>query len=151
MADIIFYGKLNCINNNKQVSLLKAAGHNVEIRDILAEDFKQGCLRGYFGSMPVKEWFNMTAPAIKNGDVSVDSMTETEALDAMVQDKYLIRRPLMDIQGKKICGFRYDELDLMIGLAAVKGKEEEMETLKNDDMTTCPFTKTDDDCDKQAG
>ena len=149
MAKITFYAKSNCINNHKQIKLLKAAGHQVTERDILTETWASDELRGYFGSSPVNEWFNMTAPAIKSGRFSTDGISESQALEAMTNDPLLIRRPLMDIGGQKLCGFRKDELDQIIGLSPTVGHEQEMQTLQNENITTCPFLKTDTNCDKQ--
>lgn len=149
MAEITFYAKPNCVNNGKQIKLLKAAGHKVTERDIRSEVWTANELRGYFGSTPVNEWFNMTAPAIKTKAFSIDGVTESQALEAMINEPLLIRRPLMDISGQKLCGFRKDELDQMIGLSPVEGHEQEMQTLQKENITTCPFLATNTNCDKQ--
>lgn len=92
----------------------------------------------------------MTAPAIKSGIISVDTLSEQEAIEAMIADPLLIRRPLMDIEGRKICGFRYDELDALIGLLPSEGREQEIQALRSDTITVCPFVETEANCDKQT-
>ena len=146
MAQIIFYGKPNCINNNKQKVLLKAAGHDVVDKDILSQDWQSEQLQSFFGSAPVPEWFNTTAPAVKSGTVIIDRISSEDALEAMVNDPLLIRRPLMEIGGQKLCGFRYEELDAMIGLSPAEGQPD----LRSEEMTTCPFLdKTVENCDER--
>ena len=140
MATIIFYGKPNCINNSKQKSLLRAAGHVVDDQDILNQKWQPDQLCSYFGNAPVPEWFNMTAPAIKVGAVEVDTMSAQDALEAMMADPLLIRRPLMNIEGQKVCGFRHEQLDEMIGLSPMEGHEKEMAILRSEDITLCPFS-----------
>lgn len=149
MATITFYGKPNCVNNHKQKRLLRAAGHEVVEQDILSQNWTPGQLRPFFGEAPVSDWFNRTAPAIKDKWFWPDQVSAPQALEAMMCDPLLIRRPLMIIEGQKICGWDYDALDALIGLSPQAGCEEEMQTLRNDDITTCPFVKTTQDCDQQ--
>lgn len=130
--------------------MLRAAGHTVDDRDILSQTWQSDGLHSYFGQMPVCDWFNMTAPAIKTGTLLIHSMSGQEAIEAMMDDPLLIRRPLMEIEGQKICGFRFEELDSMIGLSPVQGREEEMQALRSENITTCPYTQTETNCDKQA-
>ena len=149
MVSIIFYGKPNCVNNNKQKALLRAAGHAVDDRDILSHPWTPEELEPYFNGHEVCDWFNKTAPAIKSGSLSVDSFSAKQALDAMIEDPLLIRRPLMDVEGQKLCGFRFEELDAMIGLEPAAGHEAEMQNLQSQNITTCPFLATTTNCDQQ--
>ena len=149
MAKITFYGKPNCVNNNKQKKLLQAAGHVIDDQDILSQAWQPDQLREYFGNAPVCEWFNMTAPAIKQKTIAVDTISAMDALTAMMNDPLLIRRPLMAINGHKICGFRHDELDELVGLSPEAGHEAEMDALKSENITTCPFLQTTTNCDQQ--
>ena len=109
--------------------MLKAAGHQVIAKNILTEDWQAERLRPFFGEMPVREWFNYSAPAIKHGDVNPDQLTEHEALALMREDSLLIRRPLMQVDDRFMAGFDQQTVDSWIGL-------KEMETAQ--DMETCP-------------
>lgn len=149
MATILFFGKPNCVNNNKQKTLLRAAGHLVQEHDILSHDWKPDQLREYFGDAPVAEWFNLMAPLIKSNEFPIDNLSAVQALEAMVNDPLLIRRPLMDIEGRKICGFRFEEIDKIIGLSPAAGHEDEMEDLRSENMTTCPFQGNQPNCDQR--
>jgi len=148
MATIIFYGKMNCINNFKQKRLLRAAGHDLVDQDILSQAWTPDRLRPFFGEAPVREWFNMTAPVIKQKRFAPDRVSAAQALEAMVRDPLLIRRPLLMIEGQRICGFDLETLGELIELSAQPGSEDEMEALRNDDMITCSFMRTAQDCDQ---
>lgn len=138
MADIHFFGKPNCRNNEKQKQLLKAAGHTVLEYDILTYAFTEELLYTYFGSMEVVDWFNVTAPAIKNGSIVPSEMNETQALQEMLADRLLIRRPLMQIGNVRLCGFDREEIVAIIDLQAEPGSEETFTKLLSEDVVTCP-------------
>ena len=102
---IVFYEKPGCVNNTRQKALLAQAGHEVEARNLLEYPFSAATLRPFFGARPLAEWFNPSAPRLKNGEVQPDRLDETTALQAMLADRLLIRRPLIEAQGRKVVGF----------------------------------------------
>lgn len=116
MAQITFYEKPGCIANRKQKALLNASGHDLELRNILTEDWTPETLRPFFGSHPVSHWFNRSAPAVKSGAVIPEEMDENAAVVAMCADPLLIRRPLMQSDGERRCGFDTDDVRAWIGL-----------------------------------
>jgi nitrogenase-associated protein len=116
MATILFYEKPGCANNTRQKVLLAAAGHTVWARNLLTEPWTAARLRGFFGELPVTEWFNLAAPRIREGEVAYERLTETEALLLMLADPLLIRRPLMEVDGECRVGFEPAEVDAWIGL-----------------------------------
>lgn len=116
MAQVIFYEKPGCVNNTRQKALLLAAGHTVEARNLLAESWSAERLRGYFGTRPVAAWFNRSAPAVTAGRVVPEQMDETQALAMMVQDPLLIRRPLLEVDGRRSVGFEAQDIMVLLGL-----------------------------------
>ena len=54
MATVTFYEKPGCINNTRQKKLLAAAGHQVEVKNLLTEAWQAERLRAFFGDMPVR-------------------------------------------------------------------------------------------------
>lgn len=102
---IVFYEKPGCVNNTKQKALLAEAGHEVEARSLLDHPFDAATLRRFFGELPVAAWFNPSAPRLKNGEVRPESLDEEAALAAMLADRLLIRRPLIDAGGWQAVGF----------------------------------------------
>jgi len=118
MAQIIFYEKPGCINNTKQKKLLRDAGHIVIAKNLLTEDWsdKPLSLLTFFNEMPVNQWFNRSAPAIKQGIIDPDKLDTHQAISVMLSDPLLIRRPLMQVGNEKRAGFNEQDIDSWIGL-----------------------------------
>jgi nitrogenase-associated protein len=105
MTEIAFYEKPGCISNNKQKLLLAKHGHRLLVHNILAEAWTPERLRPFFGERPVPDWFNPTAPRVRDGDIVPAELTEAEALALMVAEPLLIRRPLMETPDGRCAGF----------------------------------------------
>ena len=116
MAEVIFWEKPRCIGNATQKALLKASGHGLEVRNMLTEPWTAETLRPFFGSRPVAEWFNASSPRVKSGEIAPEALTGAEALALMLADPVLIRRPLMQVGGARMSGFRQAEVHAWIGL-----------------------------------
>jgi len=102
---VVFYEKPGCLTNAKQKELLRAFGHRLDVRNLLAEPWSPERLRPFFGERPVPEWFNPTAPRVKSGGVRPQELDEVQALELMVDDPLLIRRPLMETGAGRCSGF----------------------------------------------
>lgn len=114
--EIVFYEKPGCAGNARQKAVLRAAGHEVVARSLLAEPWTAERLCAFFGEMPVAVWFNMAAPAVKAGTVRPDTLTADEALVLMLHQPLLIRRPLLQV-GERLCtGFAAADLTSRLGL-----------------------------------
>jgi len=105
MNFVIFYEKPGCKTNAKQKQSFREAGCKVIERDILNHGLTDVELHEFFKNMPVTKWFNPSAPLIKSGKINPVSLSKEEALKMLMKDPILIRRPLMIIKGKKLCGF----------------------------------------------
>jgi nitrogenase-associated protein len=116
MANVIFYEKPGCASNAKQKALLIASGHELDVRDLLKEPWSASSLRPYFGSKPVREWFNPASPRVKSGEVKPDEVNPQEAIMMMILDPGLIRRPLMRIGDHCEAGFDIEAVSRWIGL-----------------------------------
>lgn len=119
---VVFYEKPGCVNNTRQKALLRAAGHEVKTRCLLNWPWTGEELRAFFGQRLVAEWFNPTAPRIKSGEIDPRTMDEAAALTAMLADPLLIRRPLVEADGRKIQGFDED-MQRWLGVAAPEALE----------------------------
>jgi nitrogenase-associated protein len=105
MSLIIFYEKPGCKTNAKQKQSFREAGCKVIARDILEHGMTDMELHEFFKNMPVTKWFNPTAPQIKKGEINPVHLDKETALKMLMDNPILIRRPLMVIKGKKLCGF----------------------------------------------
>jgi nitrogenase-associated protein len=107
MAVVHFYEKPGCASNRRQRELLLEAGHIVFVHDLLQQPWSEtpAKLRSFFAGLPVADWFNRSAPAIKNGDVLPEALDEAQAIALMISDPLLIRRPLLEVDGRRLAGF----------------------------------------------
>jgi nitrogenase-associated protein len=128
MAIVLFYEKPGCINNTRQKVLLAAAGHTVQARNLLTEKWTAARLRAFFGELPVAEWFNHSAPRVRDGEIWPHRLSARAALALMVSDPLLIRRPLMQVDDECRVGFDQDAVHRWIGLNSHAGKREDLET-----------------------
>lgn len=127
MAKIVFYEKPGCSNNTQQKALLAAAGHEVVARNLLSERWTKEQLRAFFGTRPVAEWFNRAAPRVKSGEVVPERLDAETALDLMLQEPLLIRRPLIESSGRREIGFDQKKIHDWLGL-----------TPTGEDLESCP-------------
>jgi nitrogenase-associated protein len=117
MALVIFYAKPGCGGNARQRALLEASGHTLDVRNLLAEPWTAEGLRRFFGARPVSQWFNMSAPRVKSGEVQPSALSPEAALALLVADPLLIRRPLLQVGNRREAGFEPPLIDAWIGLA----------------------------------
>ncbi|EAZ92883.1 ArsC/Spx/MgsR family protein [Crocosphaera chwakensis] len=128
MANVTFYEKPGCKNNTKQKNLLIAAGHTLEAKSLLTESWTAEKLRPFFGDLSVSLWFNKSAPRIKSGEVLPDNLSEEKALELMIADPLLIRRPLIQVEAVYRVGFDPEIIDAWIGLNPENPVTEDLET-----------------------
>lgn len=135
MATIQFYQKPGCATNARQKRMLEAAGHTVIARSLLTEPWSAAALRGFFGSMPVKAWFNPASPRIKSGEIKPEKLDAPSAIALMLDDPLLIRRPLMESDGQRCAGFDREPVTSLLG----KPPDEDAESCSRPAASTpCP-------------
>lgn len=137
MATVTFYEKPGCINNTRQKALLQASGHRVIAHNLLLELWTPERLYPFFEGLAVAQWFNTTARAITTGLVVPEQLDPEIALDLMVLDPGLIRRPLLQVGDQRQVGFDLDLIDRWIGLGATVLGET---GISPTDLTLCPKT-----------
>lgn len=130
MATIIFWEKPGCQGNARQKEILRASGHQLEVRNLLAEPWSEERLALFFGDRPVVEWFNPAHPRIKSGDVVPASYSREEALRLMVAEPLFIVRPLMQVGEERLAGFEVAQVHNWLGLA--------LATVGERDPRNCP-------------
>jgi nitrogenase-associated protein len=118
MSTIRFFEKRGCATNAKQKKCLQNAGHTLLVEDLLAYPWAENAvyLRTFFGEKPLADWFNGNAPDIKDGVIDVALFDEKSAIDAMMANPLLIRRPLMEWNSVKMAGFDANEVRAKLGL-----------------------------------
>lgn len=137
MADIIFFEKPGCINGEKQKAILRAAGHHLNCIDILSYPWSWKSLLDFVAGKKPEAMMNSTAPAVKNGEITPERLSFKVAVEMMVADPILIKRPLVEVDGMKIQGFSDPRLAPYLG-----------DWNGLDDVVTCPNLQTL-SCDEQ--
>jgi nitrogenase-associated protein len=132
---IRFFEKPLCTGNARQKAILLSSGHRLITENLLTYRFTREELRSYFGALPVSQWFNALAPRVKSGELDIQAMDEDQALDAMLADPLLIRRPLMEIKGIRLVGFNIEELE-RIGVSCKQNPR--LHVLAGVDLEGCP-------------
>ncbi len=117
MARVVFYEKPGCGGNARQKALLRQSGHDLDVRDLLTACWTGERLRAFFGARPVAQWFNAATPRERPGEVRPESCEAEAALALMLADPLLIRRPLIEVEGRREAGFDAALIDAWIGLA----------------------------------
>ena len=138
MATILFFEKPGCRNNSRQKAMLQLSGHTVEALNLLEYPWTKEELGCFLGENPVAECFNPAAPSVKSGETDPYACSRDEALDAMIGNPILIKRPLMKIGERCIQGFNMAQLRNIISLSPLPGAEKVVESLRMTDMDNCP-------------
>ncbi|CAD5371956.1 Uncharacterized 15.7 kDa protein in draG 3'region [Rubrivivax sp. A210] len=119
MSTLHFYEKPGCAGNARQRALLQAAGHTLIRHDLLSEPWTAQTLLPFLQPLPVSDWFNRAAPAVKSGQVVPEQLDADAALALLLAQPLLIRRPLLQREdGARLVGFEAAAVDRFVGLAA---------------------------------
>ena len=120
MAVVTFYEKPGCKGNLRQKTLLAAAGHTVQAKNLKTEAWTAERLLAFLGKLPIGSWFNPAAPAIKAGQIVPENLGFEHAVNLLLENPLLIRRPLMEIGEERMVGFDVAAVDAWIGLNDVE-------------------------------
>jgi len=118
MAKIVFYEDPSCLVNTEQKAMLTNAGHEIEIHDLMAEPWSPPSLRPFFAARPVAEWFNMSNPRVRSGEINPSEINPQAALVAMMMDPGLIRGPLIRCGNRCSAGFDNLVMNKWVGATA---------------------------------
>ena len=131
MTTLIFYEKPGCATNARQKRMLLDAGHEVIARDVLREPWTARRLRDFFAGLPVADWFNRAAPQLKSGAIDPARIDAQAALDMMLSDPLLIRRPLIEADGWRLAGFDAAQIEAHLNIAGNSEAPQNSEAHRN--------------------
>ncbi|HMW42005.1 MAG TPA: ArsC/Spx/MgsR family protein [Plasticicumulans sp.] len=137
MAHVVFFEKPGCGGNARQKAALRAAGHSLEVRDLLTWPWTAAQLQEWFSGLPVADWFNRSAPRVRDGEILPERLSAEAALALMLAEPLLIRRPLLEAAGEKRVGWDQEAVDAWLGLAASAAAVGEG-CPKGEKMAPCP-------------
>jgi nitrogenase-associated protein len=113
---VIFYEKTQCAGNARQKSLLKEQGVAFEVRSMLDTIWSSERLNPFFEGLEVCDMFNPFAPAVKNRKINIEKLSKQEAVELMVKEPILIKRPLIQINERFFCGFDIGTLNKALNI-----------------------------------
>jgi len=116
MVQITFFEKPGCTNNTRQKQWLMARGVRVEAVDILTYPWSVDELLAFFGGLPVNEWFNQSAPRVKSSEVVPEQLSQRVALQLLLHEPLLIRRPLLRKGDARKVGFDRKAIAVWLGI-----------------------------------
>ena len=117
MAQVQFWEKPGCGGNAKQKAWLLAAGHKLEVHDLLSWPWTAASLLVFLETLSVSDWFNRAAPAVKAGEVVPETLDRYSAIALLLAQPLLIRRPLLQVGDQRRVGFDPAAIDAWIGLS----------------------------------
>lgn len=109
-----FYEKTGCSGNAKQKELLKSHNISFSVKSLLDTSWTVETLNEFFKGLEIKDIFNPFAPQIRDKEININSLSKDEAITLMIKNPILIKRPLLDINGVKICGFDIEKINELL-------------------------------------
>lgn len=140
MTTLVFYEKPGCVGNQRQKAELRAYGVVLEVKNLIGRPWTSNDLRPFFGTLPVSEWFNLSAPRVKSGEVDVHACNEAQAMQLMIDEPLLIRRPLLQYGQIRQSGFVDGPVLDALGYRLSDGQ----------DLQTCPMGDAQAPCEPPA-
>ena len=109
-----FYEKTGCSGNAKQKELLKSHNISFSVKSLLDTSWSKETLNEFFKGLEIKDIFNPFAPQIRDKEIDISKLSKDEAIELMIKNPILIKRPLLDINGVKICGFDIEKINELL-------------------------------------
>jgi len=113
---IVFYEKPGCSGNAKQKRVLKSHNFAFEVKNILNTPWTKELLLTFFQELPKEEIVNLSAPQFKSNQIDISRYTKETLIDKMIQEPILIKRPLLEIDNHKVCGFDVEKISTLLGI-----------------------------------
>lgn len=132
--EVVFYEKTGCLGNKKQKELLKANGVDFEVKSMLDTKWEKSTLESFFDGLEINQIVNEAAPKVKSGEINFKTISKEQLLEKMIAEPILIKRPLIIVGDKKICGFNITQLNDALNLELDTKKQ--IGTCQNSDPCT---------------
>lgn len=115
--NIIFYEKPGCAGNARQKKILDDLNISYMTKSILDTKWEKSTLEKFFDGLDKKEFLNSFAPQIKNKLLDIDNLSKEQLIEKMIDEPILIKRPLLEIDQHKICGFDIKKINKLLDLS----------------------------------
>ncbi|MBI5154425.1 hypothetical protein HZA57_04225 [Candidatus Poribacteria bacterium] len=107
MAKVTLYFKPRCGTCRRVLKLLETIGHEVDLRDLDDYPPPRSLLETHIDAKNVKAYLNTHSAAYRDHGLREDPPTKKGAIELMMRDPNLIKRPIA-VRGK-VAVFGYDE------------------------------------------
>ncbi len=107
------YGKSTCTTCRDAKSYLLKLGAEFDWRDYGKHPFSAAELKTLFGRRKVEEFINPRSTPYRNLDLAGSKLSKSEALELLLEEVNLLKRPLLVVGSEYVFGFdrkRYKEL-----------------------------------------
>jgi nitrogenase-associated protein len=132
---IVFWEKPGCVGNARQKAVLALAGLEIETKNLLTHPWTKAELGRFFEGLPVSEWFNMSAPRVKRGEIVPADLAGPAAIELLLEEHLLIRRPLLEIGEQRLVGFDVARIEAAVGHRLEGGR---IERVREENLEACP-------------
>lgn len=90
---------------------LEGRGFELDKHDLAKERPSRELLERLIDEKHLADFVNTRSPAYKERNLDVTKMTKRQAIDLMLEEPNLIRRPLVLAKGKAVFGYQPEEYD----------------------------------------
>ena len=116
MAAVTIYGIKNCDTMKKARAWLDARGVAYAFHDYKAVGIERGMLQGWARTVGWETLLNRAGTTFRKlPDTDKSALTETKAIALMVGQPAMIKRPVLDVAGRLIVGFKPDTYAKALG------------------------------------
>ena len=95
--------------------MLSQEGVEVEERDFFRDPFSEDELRGLLKGDPPSEIFSWRSPSVKKLGLDRDALSDDDLVRLMVEEPRLVRRPLLEVDGRLVVATAKNATELARG------------------------------------
>jgi len=116
MAAVTIYGIKNCDTMKKARAWLDAHGVAYEFHDYKAAGIERRRLEGWAEAVGWETLLNRAGTTFRKlPDADRDGLTESKAIALMLEQPSMIKRPVLDLGGKLLVGFKPESYEAAVG------------------------------------
>lgn len=116
MSPVTIYGIRNCDTMKKARTWLDAQGRAYTFHDYKTEGIARERLEAWVAELGWETVLNRAGTTFKKlPDADKANLTAAKAIDLMLAQPSMIKRPVLDVGGKLLVGFKADEYEKMLG------------------------------------
>ncbi len=108
------YGIKNCDSVKKVIKYLKDANLEYDFIDFKLEDIDEKKITSWLKLSKLEKLFNARSTTYRTLKLKEQNLSDADKINLMAKENLLIKRPVIEFDGKVIIGFNKKELDKII-------------------------------------